>query len=49
VEILAERGFNPGRGDVRRQLSENGLPGSTVAEYRHLLGALGSRVGQRVA
>jgi hypothetical protein len=49
IETLAERGYNPRRGDVRRQLEENGLPTSTVADYRHLLGELGSRVGQKVA
>jgi hypothetical protein len=49
IETLAARGYSPHRSDVRRQLEANGLPLHTVQEYRHLLGELGSRVGQRVA
>lgn len=49
LETLAARGYNPERPDVRRQLKANGLPTSTVADYRHLLRELGSRVGQRVS
>jgi hypothetical protein len=47
MRTLAERGFDPRRGDVRRQLEANKLPDATVEEYRVLLSELGSKVGQR--
>ncbi len=47
LSTLAGRGYDPNRPDVRRQLEANHLPASTVDEYRHLLGELGSKVGQR--
>jgi len=47
LAVLEERGYNPRRPDVARQLQANTLPGMTVAEYRHLLGQLGAQVGKR--
>lgn len=46
--ILEERGYNPRRPDVARQLDTNHLPATTVAEYRHMLRELGAVVGQAV-
>lgn len=46
LSILEERGYNPARPDVARQLSENHLPKSTAGEYRQVLRELGARVGQ---
>jgi hypothetical protein len=48
LNILEERGYNPSRPDVARQLSDNHLPSTTVPEYRHMLRELGARVGQAV-
>ncbi|MCC6381694.1 MAG: hypothetical protein IT304_04255 [Dehalococcoidia bacterium] len=48
IAILERRGYSPRRPDVARQLRENRLPATTVAEYRHLLRTLGARVGQRL-
>lgn len=45
--ILEQRGYNPKRPDVARQLRENNLPALTVAQYRGLLHDLGAIVGQR--
>jgi hypothetical protein len=45
LATLESRGFNPGRADVSRQLKENDLPRHSVADYRHLLKDLGTRVG----
>lgn len=47
LALLEARGYSPGRADVARQLRENELPLTTVAEYRHLLHDLGARVGQK--
>ena len=47
LTILEERGYNPRRPDVARQLQANNLPEMTVADYRHLLGQLGAQVGKR--
>ena len=49
LSILEQRGYNPRRADVARQLRENGLPQMDLGEYRHLLHELGSSVGQRPA
>jgi len=46
LAVLEKRGYNPGRPDVARQLRDNHLPATTLAEYRHLLHELGSRAGQ---
>ncbi|MFN8507952.1 MAG: hypothetical protein U0547_10350 [Dehalococcoidia bacterium] len=46
LAILEKRGYSPTRPDVARQLRENRLPATTVADYRHLLRQLGTRVGQ---
>ncbi|HEU4598110.1 MAG TPA: hypothetical protein VFS26_00050, partial [Solirubrobacterales bacterium] len=43
--VLEERGYNPHRPDVARQLRENALPQLTVAEYRRQLRELGSALG----
>ena len=48
LNVLEERGYNPSRPDVARQLSDNHLPKTSVAEYRHFLRELGSVVGQAV-
>ena len=47
LATLEERKYNPARADVARQLRENRLPPTTVAEYKHNLHDLGSKVGQR--
>ncbi len=47
LSILESRGYNPGRGDVARQLRENKLPAHTIAEYRRLLHDLGAKVGAK--
>ena len=46
LAVLEKRGYNPQRTDVARQLRENRLPATTVADYRHLLRQLGARVGK---
>lgn len=46
LTILERRSYNPARPDVARQLQANGLPATTLAEYRHLLHELGVRVGR---
>lgn len=48
LSVLEERGYNPSRPDVARQLSDNHLPATTVAEYRHRLREMGAVVGQAV-
>ncbi len=45
--VLEQRGYNPGRMDVGRQLRENDLPATTVSEYRHILHTLGMKVGKK--
>lgn len=45
LATLEERGYNPNRADVARQLRENNLPSHTIAEYRSILRALGTKVG----
>jgi len=47
LAILEDRGYNPDRPDVARQLRENHLPPTTVAEYRRDLHDLGLKVGAR--
>ncbi len=47
LSTLEKRGYSPARTDIARQLRENHLPPTTLAEYRHLLHELGSRVGNR--
>lgn len=49
LAVLEERGYNPHRPDVARQLRENGLAQLTVAEYRRQLHELGSIVAMRAA
>jgi len=48
VATLEERGYNPERPDIARQLADNHLPATTVAGYRARLRELGARVGQAV-
>ena len=45
--LLDARGYSPHRPDVARQLRDNELPLTTLAEYRHLLHELGARVGKK--
>jgi hypothetical protein len=45
LALLENRGYSPTRPDVARQLRENDLPLSTIADYRHELHDLGSKVG----
>jgi hypothetical protein len=47
LAILEQRGYNPGRPDVARQLRDNHLPSTTLAEYRRTLHELGAKVGQK--
>jgi hypothetical protein len=47
LSLLEQRGYNPSRPDVARQLRDNHLPATGVAEYRHTLHELGNRVGQK--
>lgn len=47
LAILEARGYNPARGDVARQLRDNHLPATTLAEYRSLLHQLGARAGMQ--
>lgn len=47
LALLEKRGYNPGRGDVARQLRENKLPITTVSEFRTILHDLGAKVGVR--
>lgn len=48
LAVLEQRGFNPLRPDVARQLRANGLPAIDIAGYRHALHELGTQVGRRV-
>ena len=48
LALLEARGYNPGRAYVARQLRENKLPATTLAEYRRALHELGAKVGVRV-
>lgn len=48
LAVLEERGYNPQRPDVARQLRHNGLPQLSVAEYRRELHDLGGAVGMNV-
>lgn len=45
--VLESRGYNPGRGDVARQLRENKLPTHSIADYRRILHDLGTKVGAK--
>jgi hypothetical protein len=47
LATLERRGYDPQRADVARQLRANGLPAATLAEFRHLLHELGTKVGQK--
>lgn len=47
LAMLESRGYSPTRPDVARQLRDNKLPPRTVADYRHLLRDLGTKVGRR--
>ena len=47
LSTLEQRGYNPDRPDVKRQLRDNKLPLTTVADYRRELHELGIRVGQK--
>lgn len=47
LAILEQRGYNAARPDVARQLRDNHLPSTTVAEYRRTLHELGFKVGQK--
>lgn len=47
LAVLEQRGYNPKRPDVARQLRDNRLPLMSLAEYRHMLHELGARVGQK--
>jgi len=47
LSTLEKRGYNPSRPDVNRQLRENHLPPTGLADYRHMLHELGARVGQK--
>lgn len=49
LAVLEKRGYSPSRPDVARQLRENRLPPTTLAEYRHQLHELGRKVGQKTA
>ena len=49
LATLEERGFNPSRPDVARQLRENHLAPMSVTEYAHELHTLGLRVGQKTS
>ena len=46
LALLEQRGYSPSRPDVARQLRENGLPAVSLAEYRHELHELGTKVGR---
>ena len=46
LAVLEARGYNPARPDVARQLRENHLPATTLADYRHVLHTLGLQAGQ---
>lgn len=46
LALLEDRGYSPSRPDVARQLRENGLPAVTLADYRHELHELGTKVGR---
>jgi hypothetical protein len=47
LATLERRGYEPRRVDVARQLRENRLPPTSLAEYRHTLHELGLRIGKR--
>lgn len=49
MTVLEQRGYNPHRPDVARQLKANGLPEISLADYRHSLHELGARVGQKAS
>lgn len=42
---LEERGYNPNRPDIARQLRENKLPSYTIQDYQRILHELGTKVG----
>ncbi len=46
LAVLEARGYNPTRPDIARQLRENHLPATNLADYRHLLHTLGLKAGQ---
>ncbi len=47
LAILEQRGYNPQRPDVARQLRANKLPSTTLGEYRRMLHELRVRIGQK--
>lgn len=47
LALLEERGYNPKRADIGRQLRENHLPATSLADYRRMLHDMGSKVGVR--
>lgn len=49
LALLEQRGYKPARPDVARQLRENHLPPTNIADYRRVLHELGTRVGQKSA
>ncbi len=49
LAILERRGYNPSRPDVARQLRDNHLPATTIAEYRRELRDLGALVAQKIS
>ena len=46
LATLEKRGYAPSRADVARQLRENHLPSTNIADYRRTLKELGKRVGR---
>jgi hypothetical protein len=46
LSLLEQRGYNPRRSDIARQLKANHLPPTTNAEYRRTLHELGAKVGR---
>ncbi|GBD24138.1 hypothetical protein HRbin29_01812 [bacterium HR29] len=49
LRLLEERGYDPRRPDVARQLRANRLPSRTTEEFRAELRVLGRLVGKRLA
>ncbi len=49
LAVLERRGYTHSRADLARQLRENKLPATGLADYRHTLHELGLRVGRRPA
>lgn len=47
LAVLEQRGYNPGRSDVTRQLEANHLAPRTLADYRHALHELGAKISRK--